>query len=39
MSGSLTEQNFLVVRGCQACPAAPDGGVLAASLGTLPHQP
>jgi hypothetical protein len=39
VSGSLREQNFLVVRGSQACPAAPDGGVLTASLNTLPHQP
>jgi hypothetical protein len=38
-SGSLTEQNFLVVHGSQACPAAPDGGILAAGLGTAQHQP
>jgi hypothetical protein len=37
-SGSLTEQNFLVVRASRACLAAPAAGVLA-SLGTVPHQP
>ena len=39
VSGGLTEQNFLVVHGSQACPAAPDGGILAAGLGTAQHQP
>ena len=36
---ALTEQNFLVVRGSQACPAAAEGGGLAAGLGTVQQQP
>ena len=32
-------QNFLVVRGDQGCPAAPGISLLAASLGTVQHQP
>jgi hypothetical protein len=36
----LTEQNFLVVRGDQACPAASgDLSTLAADLATVQHQP
>ena len=39
VAGSLLAQNFLVVRGDQACPAASAGGLLSASPGTQPHQP
>jgi Tfp pilus assembly protein PilV len=39
VSGGLTEQNFLVVRGSQACPGAPDDSVLSAGLGTVQQQP
>lgn len=42
---ALTAQNFLVVRGDSACPAAPavrltgEGSVVYADLGTVAHQP
>ncbi|MEO5881280.1 MAG: hypothetical protein ABIQ06_02600, partial [Caldimonas sp.] len=39
VAGPLLAQNFLVVRGDQACPAASEGGLLSASFGTQPHQP
>ena len=39
VASSLLAQNFLVVRGDQACPAASEAGLLSAGLGTLPHQP
>jgi len=39
VAGSLLAQNFLVVRGDQACPAASEAALLCAGLGTLPHQP
>jgi hypothetical protein len=39
VAGALPAQNFLVVRGDQACPGAPDGGMLSAGLGTMQHQP
>jgi Tfp pilus assembly protein PilV len=40
VAAGLTEQNFLVVRGNQACPTASgDVGTLAASLATVQHQP
>jgi len=39
VAGSLQAQNFLVVRGDQACPAATDDGLLSAGLGTVQHQP
>jgi Tfp pilus assembly protein PilV len=39
VAGSLLAQNFLVVRGDQACPAASDGERVAAGVGTAPHQP
>lgn len=39
VAGALQAQNFVVVRGDQSCPAAPDTGLLAASLGTVQHQP
>ena len=38
-SGSLAAQNFLVVRGNQSCPAAPDAGAVASAIGTVQHQP
>jgi len=45
VAGALTNQNFLVVKGSEACPAAAaariDGraGDVFANLGTAPHQP
>ncbi len=39
VAGSLQAQNFLVVRGDQACPAATGDGLLAAGPGTVQHQP
>lgn len=39
VAGALAAQNFLVVRGDQACPGVPDGGMLSAGLGTVQHQP
>jgi len=39
VAGSLLAQNFLVVRGDQACPATSEGGSPSAGLGTLQHQP
>ena len=39
VAASLLAQNFLVVRGDQACPTASGGDPLSAGLGTLPHQP
>jgi hypothetical protein len=39
VAAALQAQNFLVVRGDQSCPAAPDTSLLAASLGTVQHQP
>lgn len=39
VAGPLLAQNFLVVRGDQACPAASEDGPLTAGLGTAPHQP
>jgi Tfp pilus assembly protein PilV len=40
VEGALMQQNFLVIRGDQACPLAPAvGGTLFSNLGTLPHQP
>ena len=39
VASALPEQNFVVVRGDQSCPAAPDTSLLAASLGTVQHQP
>ena len=39
VAGPLLAQNFLVVRGDQACPAAGDPGLPSAGAGTVPHQP
>jgi hypothetical protein len=39
VAAALQAQNFLVVRGDQSCPAAPEAGLFAASLGTVQHQP
>jgi Tfp pilus assembly protein FimT len=39
VAGSLLAQNFLVVRGDQACPAASEAALLCAGVGTLPQQP
>ncbi len=39
VAGALREQNFIVVRGDQGCPAAADASLLAAASGTVPHQP
>jgi len=39
VSTGLSEQNFLVVRGSQSCPVAPDDSVLSAGLGTVQQQP
>ncbi|MGZ5236622.1 MAG: hypothetical protein ACXWCV_09960 [Caldimonas sp.] len=39
VGATLQAQNFLVVRGDQGCPAAPDSTLLAAGLGSVPHQP
>ena len=39
VAAALQAQNFLVVRGDQGCPAAPGISLLAASLGTVQHQP
>ncbi len=43
VSSSLTQQNFLVIRGTQSCPTAAAGTNLAnpvfADLSTAPHQP
>jgi hypothetical protein len=39
VAGALQGQNFIVVRGDQNCPAAPDAGLLAAAIGTVQHQP
>ena len=36
---SLTNQNFLVIKGSQACPAAANAPATLANLGTAPHQP
>jgi type IV pilus modification protein PilV len=36
---SLTNQNFLIVKGSQPCPAASNGAGAVADLGTAPHQP
>jgi hypothetical protein len=39
VAGSLLAQNFLVVRGDQACPAASGGDLVTAGIATQPHQP
>ena len=39
VAGALPGQNFIVVRGDQGCPAAPDASLLAAASGTVQHQP
>ncbi|MEO8923565.1 MAG: hypothetical protein ABI330_12200 [Caldimonas sp.] len=39
VNGTLTEQNFLVVPGNQACPAAPGDSALSAGFGTVQQQP
>ena len=39
VAGALLAQNFLVVRGDQACPAASAGDFLTAGAGSEPHQP
>ncbi len=39
VAGSLLAQNFLVVRGDQACPAASGGDLVTAGVATQPHQP
>jgi Tfp pilus assembly protein PilV len=39
VAGSLQAQNFLIVRGDQACPAATAGDLLTAGFGTVQHQP
>lgn len=36
---SLTNQNYLIVRGSQACPSAGAGAGIVASVSTAPHQP
>lgn len=39
VAGTLLAQNFLVVRGDQACPVATDDGLPGARLATIAHQP
>jgi Tfp pilus assembly protein PilV len=39
VAGTLQGQNFIVVRGDQNCPGAPDASLLAAATGTVQHQP
>ena len=43
LSSSLTQQNFLVIKGTQSCPTAATGtngaGLVFADLSTVPHQP
>jgi Tfp pilus assembly protein PilV len=39
VAGTLTAQNFLVVRGNQSCPLAADDGARSAGLGTVQQQP
>ncbi len=39
VAGALAGQNFIVVRGDQSCPVAPDASLLAAASGTVQHQP
>ena len=39
VKSALQAQNFIVVRGDQSCPAAPDARLLTASSGTVQHQP
>lgn len=39
VAGPLQGQNFVVVRGDQSCPGAPDASLLAAASGTVQHQP
>lgn len=39
VAAALQAQNFLVVRGDQSCPTAPEAGLFAFSLGTVQHQP
>ena len=39
VAAALQAQNFLVVRGDQACPGATVGDLLSANLGTVQHQP
>ncbi len=36
---SLTNQNFLVIKGSQACPSGSGGAGIVASVSTAPHQP
>lgn len=36
---SLTNQNFLVIKGSQACPSGAGGAGIVASVSTAPHQP
>jgi hypothetical protein len=39
VDGPLMQQNFLIVRGDQDCPAADPGAAPVASLATVQHQP